>query len=161
MKGSLKRYINGLISNEEVIAELLELAKQIAEAKKMGEELGLTADELAFYDALTQPQAVKDFYTHDALINITKELVDMLRKNRTVDWRLRESAQAKMRRMVKKLLRDYKYPPDETEGALEGVMRQCELWADNTDYDHQEEILYNAFTEVDDRIVAEDGNLED
>ena len=85
----------------------------------------------------------------------------MLRKNRTVDWRLRESAQAKMRRMVKKLLRDYKYPPDETEGALEGVMRQCELWADNTDYDHKEEILYNEFIKVDNRIVAENGNLED
>ena len=161
MNGSLKRYINGLISNEEVIAELLELAKQIAEAKKMGEELGLTADELAFYDALTQPQAVKDFYTHDALINITKELVDMLRKNRTVDWRLRESAQAKMRRMVKRLLRDHRYPPGERDGALEGVMRQCELWADNTDYDHQEAILYNDFTKVDNRLVAEDRNLND
>lgn len=82
----MNRYLNGMLTNEEVIQELLKLAKDIAAAAAEGEKLGLTADELAFYDALTKPQAIKDFYQHDELIAITKELTDMLRKNRTIDW---------------------------------------------------------------------------
>ena len=76
----MNRYLNGMLTNEEVIQELLKLAKDIATAAAEGEKLGLTADELAFYDALTKPQAIKDFYEHDELIAITKELTDLLRK---------------------------------------------------------------------------------
>ncbi len=79
--------------------------------KKRATELGLTADELAFYDALTKPQAIKDFYENDELIAITKELADTLRKNKTIDWQKRESARAKMRMLIKKLLKKHKYPP--------------------------------------------------
>lgn len=82
----MNRYLNGMLTNEEVIQELLKLAKDIAAAAAEGEKLGLTADELAFYDALTKPQAIKDFYEHDELIAITKELTDLLRKNQTIDW---------------------------------------------------------------------------
>lgn len=82
---SMNRYLNGMLTNEQVIEELLNLAKQIAIAKEEGDKLGLTADELAFYDALTKPQAIKDFYENEELIAITKELADTLRKNRTVD----------------------------------------------------------------------------
>ena len=96
-----------------------------------GEKLGLTADELAFYDALTKPQAIKDFYQHDELIAITKELTDMLRKNRTIDWQKKESARAGMRRLVKRLLKKYKYPPEGMDDAVQTVMSQCEMWADN------------------------------
>lgn len=71
---------------------MLKLAKQLAEAHKEGEQLGLTADELAFYDALTKPQAIKDFYENEELIAITKELADTLRKNKTIDWQRKESA---------------------------------------------------------------------
>ena len=78
------------------IQELLNLAKQIATAQKEGDKLGLTADELAFYDALTKPQAIKDFYENEELIAITKELADALRKNRTIDWQKREPARARM-----------------------------------------------------------------
>ena len=112
MQRSLNAYLNGMLTNEEVIEEMLKLAKQIAAAQKEGEQLGLTADELAFYDALTKPQAIKDFYNNDELIAITKELADTLRKNKTIDWQKRESARAKMRMLIKKLLKKHKYPPE-------------------------------------------------
>lgn len=131
MQSAMNRYINGMLTNEEVIEEMLNLARQIRKAKEEGEELGLTADELAFYDALTKPQAIKDFYENEELIAITKELADKLRKNRTIDWQKRDSARAKMRMMIRKLLKDHKYPPEGMEDAVSTVMSQCELWADN------------------------------
>lgn len=132
MQRSLNAYLNGMLTNEEVIEEMLKLAKQIAAAQKEGDQLGLTADELAFYDALTKPQAIKDFYANDELIAITKELADTLRKNKTIDWQKRESARAKMRMLIKKLLKKHKYPPEGMEDAVQTVMTQCELWTDNT-----------------------------
>ena len=131
IQSAMNRYLNGMLTNEEVIQELLKLAKDIAAAAAEGEKLGLTADELAFYDALTKPQAIKDFYQHDELIAITKELTDMLRKNRTIDWQKKESARAGMRRLVKRLLKKYKYPPEGMDDAVQTVMSQCEMWADN------------------------------
>ena len=131
MQRSLNAYLNGMLTNEEVIEEMLKLAKQSAAAQKEGDKLGLTADELAFYDALTKPQAIKDFYENDELIAITKELADTLRKNKTIDWQKRESARAKMRMLIKKLLKKHKYPPEGMEDAVQTVMTQCELWTDN------------------------------
>ncbi len=131
MQETMNRYLNGLLTNEQVIEEMLNLAKQIRDAKEAGEELGLTADELAFYDALTKPQAIKDFYENEELIAITKELADKLRKNRTIDWQKRDSARAKMRMMIRKLLKDHRYPPEGMDDAVTTVMMQCELWADN------------------------------
>ena len=133
MRRSLNAYLNGMLTNEEVIEEMLNLAKQIAAAKKEGDQLGLTADELAFYDALTKPQAIKDFYVNEELIAITKELADTLRRNKTIDWQKRESARAKMRMLIKKLLKKHKYPPEGMEDAVQTVMTQCELWTDNND----------------------------
>ena len=131
IQSAMTRYLNGLLTNEEVIQELLKLAKAIADAKAEGERLGLTDEELAFYDALAKPQAVKDFYEHDELIAITKELTDLLRKNRTIDWQKKESARAGMRRLVKRLLKKHKYPPEGVEDATLIVIQQCELWADD------------------------------
>ena len=128
---TMNSYLNGMLTNEEVIQELLNLAKQISDAKKEGQQLGLTADELAFYDALTKPEAIKDFYENDELIAITKELADALRKNQTIDWQKRESARSKMRMIIKRLLRKHKYPPEGMEDAVKTVMVQCELWTDN------------------------------
>lgn len=127
---AMNRYLNGMLTNEEVIAELLKMAKDIANANAEGEKLGLTAEELAFYDALTKPQAIKDFYSNDELVALTKELTDLLRKNRTIDWQKKESARAGMRRLVKRLLRDHEYPPDGMDDAIKTVMSQCEMWAD-------------------------------
>ena len=131
MQRALNAYLNGMLTNEEVIEEMLKLAKQIIYSQKEGEQFGLTPEELAFYDALTKPQAIKDFYRNDELIAITKELTEALRKNKTIDWQKRESARAKMRMMIKKLLKKHKYPPEGMEDAVQTVMTQCELWADN------------------------------
>jgi len=109
------------------------LAKQIAASQNEGNKLGLTNDELAFYDALTKPRAIKDFYENDELIKLTKELTYTLQKNKTVDWQRKESARAKMRMLIKKLLKKYKYPPEGMLDAVQTVMIQCELWADNAD----------------------------
>ena len=133
IQNAMNRYLNGMLTNEQVIEELLNLARQIAAARQEGEKLGLTADELAFYDALTKPQAIKDFYENEELIAITKELADTLRKNRTIDWQKRDSARAKMRMMIKKLLKKHRYPPEGMEDAVQTVMTQCELWTDNAD----------------------------
>ena len=130
IQGVMNRYLNGMLTNEEVIQELLKLAKDMAAASAEGEALGLNAEELAFYDALTKPQAIKDFYEHEELIAITKELTDLLRKNRTIDWQKKESARAGMRRLVKRLLRRYKYPPEGMEDAVQTVISQCEMWTD-------------------------------
>ena len=133
IQGVMNRYLNGMLTNEEVIEELLKMAQQIQDARKAGDELGLSEDELAFYDALTKPQAIKDFYENDELIAITKELTETLRKNRTIDWQKRDSARAKMRMMIKRLLKQHRYPPEGMEDAVKTVMTQCELWTDRTD----------------------------
>ena len=133
IQGVMNRYLNGMLTNEEVIEELLKMAQQIQDARKAGDELGLSEDELAFYDALTKPQAIKDFYENDELIAIAKELTEALRKNRTIDWQKRDSARAKMRMMIKRLLKQHNYPPKGMKDAVKTVMTQCELWTDRTD----------------------------
>lgn len=129
----MNAYYNGHISNDEVIKELLAAAEEIAKAHKAGEDLGLTQEELAFYDALTKPQAIKDFYKNDVLVQMTQELTELLRKNRTIDWQKKETARAKMRKMVKRLLKKYDYPPEQYEDAIETVISQCEMWTDNAE----------------------------
>ena len=122
--------LNRILTNEKVIEELLKLTKNIAAHNAGGQELGLTAEELVFYDVLTKPQIIKDFYGHDELIAITKELTDLLRKNRTIYWQKKERARAGMRRLVKRLLKKHKYPPEGMEDAVQTVMSQCEMWTD-------------------------------
>ena len=157
MQHSLNAYLNGMLTNEEVIAEMLKLAKQIAADKQEGEKLGLTADELAFYDALVKPQAIKDFYENEELISITKELADTLRKNRTIDWQKRQSARAKMRMIIKKLLKKHKYPPEGMDDAVQTVITQCELWTDNYDMEEEHKVYsYPMPTEERLSMVADD-----
>lgn len=129
----MNSYYNGLITNEEVIKELLETANEIANLYKNGQKLGLSQEELAFYDALTKPEHIKDFYKNDELIALTKELTEMLRKNRTIDWQKKETARATMRKMVKRLLKKHHYPPEDYDFAINTVISQCELWTDNSD----------------------------
>lgn len=155
---TMNAYLNGMLTNEQVIEELLNLAKQIAAAHKEGDQLGLTADELAFYDALTKPQAIKDFYENEELIAITKELADTLRKNRTIDWQKRDSARARMRMMIKRLLKKHRYPPEGMEDAVQTVMTQCELWTDNNDMEllHKKSNVYTYSLQPELSKVAED-----
>ena len=128
---AMKAYLNGMLSNEEVIAELMKMAQEMQVAHEEGNVLGLTDEELAFYDALTKPSAIKDFYENDELVAMTRELTDLLRKNRTIDWQKKESARAGMRRMVKRLLKKYRYPPEGVEDAIATVIGQCEMWTDS------------------------------
>lgn len=133
LQRAMHAYLNGMLTNEEVIEELLKVAREIMDAQNAGEQTGLTQEEIAFYDAITKPQAVKDFYTNEELVEMTRELTDMLRRNKTIDWQKKESARANMRRLVKRLLKRHKYPPEGQEEALETVIRQCENWTDFSD----------------------------
>jgi type I restriction enzyme R subunit len=134
---AMNTYIKGMLTNEQVIEELLKMAKEMTVAQKEGEELGLTVEELAFYDALTKPEAVKDFYENDELVAITKELTELLRKNKTIDWQKKETARAGMRRLVKRLLKEHKYPPTGLEDAVTTVLAQCEMWTDNPGFEEE------------------------
>ena len=136
---TLSNYLKGMLTNEEVIEELLKMAKEIAAAENQANELGLSKEEKAFYDALTRPRAVQDFYNNDQLVEMTKELTEALRKNRTIDWQKKESARAGMRRLIKRLLKKYNYPPEEEQNAMDIVLKQCEQWADiEPDYVYNE-----------------------
>lgn len=130
LKNTRNKYINGHITNDEVIEELIKIAKLLREAHLEGENLGLTEEELAFYNAIALPENIHDFYDDETLIKITQELTDSLRKNRKIDWQKKESARAKMRVTIKRLLKKYDYPPEEMKGALDKVIAQCELWVD-------------------------------
>ena len=130
LKKTRNDYINGHITNDEVIEELIKIAKLIREAHLEGEKLGLTEEELAFYNAIALPENIRDFIDDETLVKITQELTDSLRRNRTIDWQKKESARANMRRTVKRLLKKYDYPPSEMKGALDKVIAQCELWVD-------------------------------
>ncbi len=128
---SLSNYLKGLLTNEEVIQELLKMAQQMKHAEDEGNDLGLTSEEKAFYDALSTPEGVRQAYSDEEFVALTKELTELLHTNRTIDWNRKESARAKMRVLVKRLLKKYKYPPEGAKKALETVMRQCDHWADD------------------------------
>ena len=106
------------------------MAHEMMKERDDAKDLGLTEEEMAFYDAITKPEAVKDFYGNDELVAITRELTETLQKSATIDWQKKESARAGMRRAVKRLLKRHKYPPEGVEDAMEIVMQQCELWTD-------------------------------
>ncbi|MCK4812405.1 MAG: DUF3387 domain-containing protein, partial [Candidatus Marinimicrobia bacterium] len=130
MEELMRRYRNSLITNAEVIEELMKMADEMRKATEEGNELGLSNEELAFYDAITKPENIKDFYTNEKLKEMTQALTEELQKSRTIDWQLKESARAKMRSKIKRLLKKYKYPPEGQKKALEYVIRQAELMSD-------------------------------
>ncbi|MCX5698648.1 MAG: type I restriction endonuclease subunit R [Candidatus Omnitrophica bacterium] len=134
LEKTIRKYQNKAIEAAQVIEELVELAKEMREANKRGEELKLSEDELAFYDALEVNDSAVKVLGDDTLRDIARELVDTVRKNVTIDWTLRESVQAKLRVMVKRILRKYGYPPDKQKKATETVLEQatliCKDWAE-------------------------------
>lgn len=135
LQGTLNAYLNGMLTNAQVIEELVKMAREMMQDRSEAEALGLSDEEMAFYDAITKPQAVKDFYDNDQLVAITRELADAMRSNATIDWQRKDNARAGMRRAIKRLLRKYKYPPEGADEAMETVMAQCELWADTKIYE--------------------------
>jgi type I restriction enzyme R subunit len=120
------RYQNRAIETAQVIEELIEMAKKFREAANRGEQLGLNADEIRFYDALTNNESAVRELTDETLKKIAHELTENLRQNITVDWSARESVRAKLRLMVKRILRKYKYPPDMQDEAIDMVLKQAE-----------------------------------
>ena len=129
----MKKYNNRLITSAEVIEELLNLSKELVEAKNEGKEKGLTDDEYAFYDALVKDPNVLKEMKDEVLIQLAHELTETVRKNRTVDWDKKESARAFMRREIKRLLRKYHYPPTKADEAVQTVVMQAELMGENYD----------------------------
>ncbi|MDY5361292.1 MAG: DUF3387 domain-containing protein, partial [Sodaliphilus sp.] len=141
---ALSNYLKGLLTNQEVIEELLKMAQQIKAEEQEGNELGLNDEEKAFYDALSKPEGVKSAFSDEEFLAMTKELTEVLHRNRTIDWNHKESARAKMRVMIKRLLKKYKYPPKGAEEALETVMRQCDHWADDdTNFSQPKPVMYD------------------
>jgi type I restriction enzyme R subunit len=131
LEKTIKLYQNRSIETAEVIAKLIELAQEMREAHKRGENLGLTDDELAFYDALEVNDSAVKILGDDTLRTIARELVEAVRNNVTIDWAVKESARAKMRTIVRRLLRKYGYPPDKQEKATQTVLEQAELLCRN------------------------------
>lgn len=129
LEETIRKYQNRTIEAAQVIAELLELAKKIKQEKDKGHELGLSEDEIAFYDALANNESAVRELGDETLKVMARELVDMLRKNTTIDWTIKESIQAKLRVYIKRLLMKYKYPPDKQESATKIVLEQAELLA--------------------------------
>lgn len=132
---AVKRYQSGLIEAAQVIDELIKLAQDIKAADHRGERLNLRTDELAFYDALADNPKAEAILGDDILKAIAHELVDSVRRNTSIDWQLKESVQAKLRVLVKRILRKYKYPPDDIETgdyteSVNKVLGQAELLAD-------------------------------
>jgi type I restriction enzyme R subunit len=129
LEKAIKRYQNKSIETAKVIEELIKLAKDMREANKRGEKLNLTEDELAFYDALEVNDSAVKVLGDETLRTIARDLADTIRKNVTIDWTLRESVQARLRVMVRRVLKKYGYPPDKQKKATETVLEQANMIA--------------------------------
>ena len=129
LTAAIARYHTNAISTVEVLQTLIELAKEIREKLARGEEGGLSDEEIAFYEALADNESAVDIMGNDSLKIIAAELVENLKANASVDWAHRESARARMRVLVKRILRKYGYPPDLQDAAVQTVIQQAELLA--------------------------------
>lgn len=130
LERSLRAYQNRLVEAAQVIEELIGLARDMREANRRGEQLGLTEEEVAFYDALETNDSAVKVLGDETLRTIARELVQTVRQNATIDWTVKESVRAKLRVMVKRILRKYGYPPDKQEKATQTVLEQAELLGD-------------------------------
>lgn len=130
LESSIKRYQNNLITAAEIIQEMIGLAKEIKEADKRGEKMGLSKDELAFYDAVAQNKSAKDLLGDEVLLKLARVLVERVKDNASIDWTLKESVRKKLKVIVKRTLRQYGYPPDMEKLATETVLLQAEALAD-------------------------------
>jgi type I restriction enzyme R subunit len=131
LEETIKKYQNRTMETAQVIAQLIDLAKDFREAQKRGEKLNLSEDELAFYDALANNESAIEVLGDEILKKIARELTVLIRKNTTIDWTLRDSVKANLRVIVKRLLRKYSYPPDKQEEATKLVLEQATLISEN------------------------------
>jgi type I restriction enzyme R subunit len=131
LEETIKKYQNRTIETAQVIAQLIDLAKDFREAQKRGEKLNLSEDELAFYDALANNESAIEVLGDETLKKIARELTVLIRENTTIDWTLRDSVKANLRVIVKRQLRKYGYPPDKQEEATKLVLEQAALISEN------------------------------
>ena len=129
LSGVIKRYQNQILTAAQVINELINIAKEVRSGNERGAELGLSDDELAFYDALADNESAKDILGDKQLRDIAHILVEKVRGSATVDWTRRENVKAKMRVLVKRTLREYGYPPDKQKLATDNILKQAEMFA--------------------------------
>ncbi len=138
LENAIKKYQNNLISAAEIINELISIAKEVRESDKRGDQLHLSVDELAFYDAICENGSAKEFMKDEVLRDIAKILVERVRANTSIDWQIKENVRAKLRVIVRRVLREYSYPPDKQEQAVQTVLQQAEMladiWAKGEDY---------------------------
>ena len=131
LSGLMNRYNNQALSNAEIIEELLKMSQSIKKATEEGTTLGLSQEEVAFYDALTYFETVHEVFTEEILKEMAHELTEKIKSSRSVDWDIKSSARAEMRKVIKRLLKKYHYPPEHTKDALELVIKQVELQCQN------------------------------
>ena len=133
---TIKKYTNRAIETARVVEELIELAKTIKKDQQEGKKLGLSEDEVAFYDALEVNDSAVKVLGDETLRKIAREIYETIRNNVTIDWTMRENVQAQLRLSVKRILRKYGYPPDKQQTATETVLKQAEViakdWAEST-----------------------------
>jgi len=130
LESSIKKYQNNLLTTAEIIQELIEIANEIKKADQQGIELGLSTDEVAFYNALEVNESAVKVLGDETLKIIAREIADKVKKNATIDWTIRESARAKLMVLVKRTLKKYGYPPDMQQKAVDTVLKQAEMMAD-------------------------------
>lgn len=130
LQKAMSAYRNKTLTSLEIMEELIKMAKDFMIVHKEGNQLGLTEDEVAFYDALTKDERVKELMGDDVLVQIAKDLTETIKNNITIDWYNKESVQAKMRISIKRLLAKYGYPPKEVEGTTELVLKQAKLFGE-------------------------------
>lgn len=131
LENAINKYQNNLLTATEILNELIELAREMREADKRGEKLNLTEDELAFYDALEVNDSAVKVLGDDTLRDIARILVQRVRANTTIDWTIKENVKARLKVIVKRVLREYGYPPDKQEKAVQTVLQQAELLAEH------------------------------
>jgi type I restriction enzyme R subunit len=147
---ALNKYRNQALTNAEVLEELIRMAHEIKMSQDEENKLGLSEDEVAFYYALTSENIVKELMEDDILKQIAHELTEAIRSNITIDWSIRKSARASMRRIIKRLLKKYGYPPEQSVNAMRIVMRQAEKMAGNV----YEEVAFSH------ELVADEDGVE-
>ncbi len=132
LQNAIKKYQSNVLTSVQMIDELIKIAKEIQKEDKKAKDLGLSEEEISFYDALANNESAKNILGDKILREISQDLVKQVRKNTTIDWTIRESVRAKLRILVKRTLKRYNYPPDKQEKATEMVLKQAELFTENT-----------------------------
>jgi len=138
LEAAIKRYQNNLITAAQVIEELIKIAKEVRESDRRGEDLGLTEDEIAFYDALANNPSAREILGDAQLRDLARILVKEVKSSKSIDWTIKENVQARLRVAVKRILRKYGYPPDQEKIATANILKQAELFAE--DWEEEEKI---------------------